>query len=247
MKFEDHFSKQAATYAQYRPHYPTELYAYLAGQTPDHERAWDCATGSGQAARGLVDFYDQVIATDASAEQINRAEPHERIIYRVEPAENTGMASGSVDLVTVAVAVHWFDFDQFYQEVRRVLKPNGVIAVWTYALPQIKPDLDALIAHLDGEILAEYWPERLHYLHEHYETLPFPFERLPVPSFAIEADWNMGQLLGFLNSWSAVRRFEEKCGVHPLESVWEDFLAAWGDEIQMHHIRWPLYLLVGHA
>ena len=125
MRFEDHFSKLAETYAQYRPHYPADLFAYLAQQTPEHALAWDCATGSGQAAFDLVNYYDQVIATDASAEQVSRARPHERITYRVEPAEGTSLAPKSVDLITVAVAVHWFDFERFYQEVRRVLRPPG--------------------------------------------------------------------------------------------------------------------------
>lgn len=245
--FEDHFSQIASSYAQYRPQYPTALYAYLAEQAPGHALAWDCATGSGQAALGLAEHFDQVVATDASAEQIQNAVRHERIIYRVEPAEASSLATGSVDLVTVAVGVHWFDHERFYQEVRRVLRPGGVLAVWTYHRPVINPAVDALIARLDGEILAEYWPERLRYLQEHYQTLPFPFDELSPPEFAIQAEWDRDQLFGFINSWSAVRRYEKERGIHPLQPVWDDFLSAWGEEDARHAIHYPLYMRVGRV
>lgn len=247
MEFEDHFSQRAETYAQYRPQYPPELFAYLPRQTSEHLLAWDCATGSGQAALGLVEYFDRVVATDASPEQISHALPHHKISYRVEPAEQTSLASGSVDLVTAAIAVHWFDLERFYEEVRRVLKPGGIIAVWTYHRPIINPALDEIIAHVDDGILGAYWPERIHYLQEHYRTLPFPFEELTPPDFAIQADWTMDQMIGFISSWSAVSRYEKERGVHPLKSVWDDFLAAWGDADTPHAIRWRLYLRVGRV
>lgn len=247
MNFEDHFSKHAETYALYRPHYPGELFAYLAGLTAEHSLAWDCATGNGQAAEDLVCYYDQVIATDASEKQIGQAQPRERITYRVEPAEETSLETNSIDLITVAIAVHWFDFERFYAEVRRVLKPNGVIAVWTYHRPVINPNFDARIAYLEDEILGDYWPEGLKYLQQHYQTVPFPFEELAVPEFFMHADWDLSQILGFINSWSAVRRYEEKWGYHPLKNIWDDFLADWGGPEKKNHICWPLYLRVGRA
>lgn len=245
MKFEDHFSKHAHTYAQYRPEYPPELYTYLSSLTSEHRLAWDCATGNGQAARGLVDTYDLVIASDASEEQIQQAAPHPRIVYRVEPAEETSLEPASVDLVTVAVAVHWFDFNRFYQEVWRVLKPAGVIAVWTYQRAIISPAVDRVIAKLDDEILADYWPERVRYLKELYRTLPFPFAEIQAPDFEMKPDWSLEQLLGFINSWSGVRRFEEREGVHPLQSIWEELNAAWGSEKEVRTVRFPLLMRIG--
>jgi SAM-dependent methyltransferase len=247
MKFEDHFSKQAASYAQYRPHYPVDLYAYLASMTPQHALAWDCATGSGQAALGLIQHFDQVVATDASAEQIRRVAPHDRIVYRVEPAEQTTLAPCSVDLVTVAVAVHWFDFSRFYAEVRRVTKPGGILAVWTYHRPAITPVVDELIASLELEVLGDYWPERIRYIQEYYQTLPFPFLELTPPAFTIQAAWSLDQLIGFVNSWSGVRRYEEARGAHPIEVVWDRLLSAWGEREQVRPVRWPLHMRVGRV
>lgn len=123
MSFRDHFSQLAHDYARYRPQYPADLFEYLASLAPARRLAWDCGAGNGQAALQLAQYFDRVYATDASPEQIDHAYQHEKIEYRVEQAERASLASGSVDLVTVAVAVHWFDLDVFYQEVRRVLKP----------------------------------------------------------------------------------------------------------------------------
>src|ERR671925_337464 len=152
--FEDHFSTQSEQYAQYRPKYPDKIYAYLASIAPGHSLAWDCGTGNGQAAIGLAKYFDKVHATDASAEQISLAYPHEKVDYRVERAEEVSLNDSSVDLITVAVAIHWFNFDEFYREVKRVLKPDGVLAAWTYNSVEISPEIDQLVDQYYGEILA---------------------------------------------------------------------------------------------
>ena len=162
--FEDHFSKQSQLYAQYRPQYPAQIYTYLASLTPGHSLAWDCGTGNGQAAVGLAEYFERVYATYASADQISRAHASERVEYHVEPAEHVSLESASVDLVTVAVAVHWFSFDEFYSEVRRVLKPGGILAAWTYSFTEISPAIDALVRKYYYDVLKGYWPERIHYL-----------------------------------------------------------------------------------
>jgi len=247
MSFEDHYSRQAATYAQSRPRYPAALYSFLANQTREHTLAWDCATGSGQAAVGLVEHFERVIATDASTDQIEHAEQHERITYKVEPAEETSLETRTVDLVTVAIAVHWFDLDRFYREVRRVLKPGGVIAVWAYYRPVITPEIDRQIIRLEMDTLGEFWPERIALLREQYRSLPFPFQEISAPEFFIEREMDLSQMIGFFNSWSATVRFREMNGRHPLESIWADFAAAWGGENGKHLMRWPIYLRAGRT
>ena len=243
--FEDHFSRQSQLYAQYRPRYPGELYAYLASLAPGRSLAWDCGTGNGQAAIGLAAYFDRVYATDASAEQIARAQPYEKVEYHVESAGHVSLPDSIVDLVTVAVAVHWFNFDEFYREVRRVLKPDGVLAVWTYSFTEISPKIDSVVRTYYYETLRGFWPERIHYLEEKYETLPFPFEEIPAPSFAMERSLNLAQYAGFLDSWSATQRYKENKGHHPLEVIWDQLAAAWGNENEARLVRWPLYFRIG--
>ena len=241
--FEDHFSPQADAYARYRPVYPPALFAYLASIAPGRDLAWDCGTGNGQAALGLAEHFQQVVATDASPEQLAHAIPHERIEYRVERAEDIALPPGSVDLVTVAVAVHWFDFDAFYGAVRRVLRGGGALAVWTYHLPVIDPAIDPILERYYREVLAGYWPPRIAYLEQKYRTLPFPFEELAPPHFEMEADWELDHLAGFLSSWSATQRYQAERGEHPLRVIWPDLERAWGEGPR--HIRWPLYFRIG--
>jgi len=243
INFEDHFSGHSQLYAQHRPQYPDEIYAYLASIAPAKSLAWDCGTGSGQAAIGLARYFDKVYATDASAEQISHAYPNPKVDYHVEPAEHVSLDDGTVDLVTVAVAIHWFNFDEFYSEVKRVLKPNGILAAWTYSLTEISPEIDLLVRQYYYEIVGEFWPERIHYLEEGYKTLPFPFEEIAAPEFVMKVDWNVNQYAGFLNSWSATQRYKEQKGHHPLERIWNQLSEAWGSGSRL--VRWPLYFRIG--
>jgi SAM-dependent methyltransferase len=243
--FEDHFSGHSEQYAQSRPQYPDEIYAYLASIAPGRSLAWDCGTGNGQAALGLAKYFDRVHATDASAEQIAMARPHKNVEYHVEAAEHVSLRDASTDLVTVAVAIHWFNFDEFYREVKRVLKPDGVLAAWTYSLTKISPEIDTLIEQYYGEILSGFWPERIHYLEQEYKTLPFPFEEIIPPAFVMEIRWSLLQFAGFLNSWSATQRYKAQRGEHPLERIWDKLSAAWGEERETRLIRWPLHFRIG--
>jgi SAM-dependent methyltransferase len=244
-RFEDHFSNHSRTYAQSRPRYPEEVYAYLASLAPERALAWDCGTGNGQAAIGLAEYFDRVYATDASAEQISHARPHEKVEYHVAPAGQVPLEDLSVDLVTVAVAIHWFDFEEFYSEVRRVLKPDGILAAWTYSFPSVSPEIDASVRDYYYDILSGFWPERIHYLEEEYKTIPFPFAEIFPPLFVIEASWNLNQFAGFLDSWSATQRYKIQRGHHPLDVIWDRLRAAWGDENEPRLVRWPLHFRIG--
>lgn len=245
MSFRDYFSEKAQEYAKHRPGYPQALFDYLATLAPGLRRAWDCGTGNGQAALKLAEHFVEVIATDASAEQIENAFAHDRVRYRVEPAESTSIAGGTVDLTTVGTAVHWFEFDGFYEEVRRVSKPGAVLAVWTYHLPAVSPAVDRVLERYYGEVLDGYWPERFDYLRKRYRTLPFPFAEVESPDFPMHAEWSMHEMVGFMASWSATRTYMEKEGHHPLEIVLDELREGWGREDQKRTVQWTLYTRVG--
>src|SRR6266404_1032291 len=207
MNFRDHFSAQAADYAKFRPHYPTELFDYLSDIAPDNEIAWDCATGNGQAAVALASKFRNVIATDASEKQIKNAARHERIDYRVVTAEKSGIDSGKIDIITVAQALPWFALDLFYAEAKRVLKPQGVLAVWGYNILRIAPDVDNVINHFYEEIVGPYCPPERRVIEKGYAHLAFPFAELDPPQFRMEAYWSLEPLQGYLRTWSATQRF----------------------------------------
>lgn len=245
MDFPDHFSKLSRQYARYRPTYPDDLYAFLSIVVPGHDLAWDCGTGSGQAALSLENYFDRVIATDASEDQLAHAAPHPKIDYRHEKSESVSIPDTSCDLVTVALAVHWFDLPHFYQEVYRVLKPGGILAVWGYSMINITPEVDKIILEYQYEVLNGYWPDGIHYLFEQYRTLPFPFQELPHPNFSMITHWDMDELVGFLASWSAAQKYLESNGHHPLEQIWPAISAAWGDPSEKKEMHWPLHTRIG--
>ncbi len=237
MSFKDYFSKQAADYAKFRPHYPQEMFEYLGRIAPSRQLAWDCGTGNGQAAVGLAAVFDRVIATDASEKQIANARSHDRVEYRVAPAENSGLESDAIDLLMVAQALHWFVLDRFYAEARRVLKPDGVLAATAYNLLQISPGIDQVVNRYYYEIVGPFWPAERALI----ETFP---GKNP-PSFQMSANWNMDQLLGYLRSWSATQGFMAARGEDPLEQISGELHGIWGNPRQRRRVRWPLTLRVG--
>jgi SAM-dependent methyltransferase len=204
--------------------------------------AWDCATGSGQAAIGLAEVFERVIATDASEKQIANAEQHPGVEYRVATAEKSALDSATVDAITVAQALHWFDLEQFYSEVRRVLKPRGVIAATAYKLATVSPAIDAVVNHYYSHVVGPYWPaERV--LVEEFEKLPFPFAKIETPPFAMVAEWSVEQLLGYLRTWSATQRFMAEEKRDPLEEVETELRKAWAEKER--RVVWPLTVRVG--
>lgn len=242
--FKDHFSARAEQYARYRPGYPPELFDWLAALAPARRLAWDVGTGSGQAALGLARHFERVIASDAAEAQLRNAVAHERIVYRVMPAERAELDDASVDLVTVAQALHWFDFARFYGEVRRVLRPEGVIAAWTYGVNRVAPEVDAIVHRYYSEIVGPYWPPEREHVERQYRSIPFPFDEIAAPRFAMQMAWRFEDMLGYLGTWSASKRYAEARGEDPLAQIREPLARAWG-EGRERTVEWPLYLRVG--
>jgi SAM-dependent methyltransferase len=245
LAFKDHFSGHADSYARSRPRYPAKLFSHLATLPAQRERAWDCGTGNGQAAVALAQHFAEVVASDGSARQIEHAEPHARVRYLVAPAEQCPLADRSVDLVTVAQALHWFDLERFYAEVRRVGRPGSVLAAWGYEMAHITPQVDAAVGRLYRDVVGPYWPPERETVERRYETLTFPFRRLDVPPVAMTAQWNLGHLMGYLETWSSVQRYRAQQAADPLDLVRGDLAAAWGRPETVREVSWPLFVLAG--
>ncbi len=243
----DHFSAVAAPYAEFRPRYPTELFDFVASLAPRRHRAWDCGAGSGQATSDLAERFDEVIASDLSAEQVASAAPRTNVRWLVAPAESTPIEASSVDLVAVAQALHWFDHARFYDEVRRVASPGGAIAAWSYGIPAMEGDAGAVLRRLMLETLHGYWPRGREHVEQNYRTIPFPFERIAAPDFRLEQRWTLDQVVGYMRSWSATARFTKANGVDPVVDAERELRAHWTDAATPRRIEWPLALLVGRA
>lgn len=243
----DHFSRQAAEYAQYRPGYPKELFSYLSSLARGHQLAIDCATGNGQAAIGLAGHFAHVVAFDSSADQIARAFAHPRVEYRVGAAEQLQAEPQSADLIAVAQALHWFNIARFYAEVRRVAKPGGILAVWTYNICRITPQVDAVVRNLHDTTLGPYWPAERRLVIDEYRGLPFPFEEITGPAFELTTHWTLAHLMGYLRSWSATQRYLEATGKIPFDLMGEELAAAWERADEARQVTWPLTLRVGRV
>ena len=241
---KDNFSAQSAEYAIYRPTYPQELYDFLFELVDKKDVAWDCATGNGQVARVLAQHFQQVYATDISEKQLSQALKLPNILYKVESSELADVPDQSFDLITVAQAIHWFNFEAFYSEVKRTLKPDGAIAVIGYGLMLIDKKVDQVIHKLYEDILGKYWDSERRYIEEGYKTIPFPFEEIATPHFQIKTTWNFNQLIGYLNTWSALQHYKKANERNPLEYLITELKEAWGDDAEKE-VRFPILLRVG--
>jgi ubiquinone/menaquinone biosynthesis C-methylase UbiE len=242
---KDNFSKQANVYAQFRPDYPTELYGFTMQNVDNQEIVWDCATGNGQAAKNLANHFTKVFATDLSQKQLENAVQKENIFYSNQTAESTNFEDNTFDLITVAQAVHWFDFDKFYAEAKRVAKPNATIAIWGYGnLKFDDKELDGLMWNFYSNRVGKYWNFERRHVEEEYRSLPFPFDPIESPKFNIVRKWQRDEFEGYLNSWSAVQNCKNTEGVNPVDDFMLDLRRFWS-EFERKLLRFPLFLKMG--
>ena len=245
-EFSDHFSSVAAAYAAARPTYPPALFDHLAALAPSRAHAWDCAAGNGQATLALAARFARVTATDASAAQLAQAPRHPGITYRAGLAHESGLPDASVDLVTVAQALHWIDLPRFYDEVGRVLVADGVLAVWCYGLQRLDDEaVDVPLAHFYGSVVGPYWAPERTLVETGYRTIPFPFEELEAPAFEMAHEWLLSELLAYLRTWSATSAFVQARGVDPVTALAGELGPAWGPADRRRRVRWPLSLRIG--
>ncbi len=238
------FSPLAGAYAVHRPGYPAELFEWLASVCARHDLAWDTATGNGQAAFGLAERFRRVVATDVSEAQIAHARPHPRIEYRVGSAEDSGLGERSVDLVAAAAAVHWFDLPKFRDEIRRVLRPGGVAAIWTYHAADVEPPFDAVLGPFYRDVVAPHFAGGARLVDDRYRGIELPGEEIAVPEFFATARWTAAEIVAYVRTWSGVRAYREATGEDPVAALAPAIERACGRADAVHRVTWPLYVRV---
>lgn len=247
MGFKDHFSGHAAAYAAHRPVWPEALVDVLADASPAHELVWDVGCGSGQLSTLLPRRFASVIATDASAEQLEHALPAERLTYRCAPAEQSGLPSHSADCIVVAQAAHWFDLPAFVSECRRVGRPNTLVALVTYGVMFIDPTLDELINHFTFDTLRSFWPPERRHVDTGYAQLDFPLTPVALPRVTMHASWSLAQVVAYVGTWSAVAALRRAGHAARFDEFAQQLTARWGDDARPRDVSWPLAVRAGRV
>ena len=236
------FTRQAKQYVTHRPTYPEELINYLVSLVKVRERVWDCATGNGQLACLLAPHFEEVQATDISEEQLRNAKLHKKIIYSHSPAEKTNFKGNYFDLITVAQAVHWFNFGEFYAEVNRIAKHGAVLAIVGYGQVQVTPPINKVMEGFYWDMFGKYFTDNRQFVEKRYETIPFPYHELKAPEFSIKLKWTLKDMHGYLRTWSPVVKFMTEYRQDPTVKVIKQLEELWEDEQQ---VSFPVFLRVG--
>jgi Methylase involved in ubiquinone/menaquinone biosynthesis len=242
------FSTQAKLYAEFRPDYPPALFDFIKSSVPEHNLAWDCATGNGQAALGLAEHFEHVIATDITPEQIANAKLHPRVEYRVAPAEQSELPDDCSDVVTITQALHWLDMPPFYEEVRRVSKPHALFVATVYSDPVLDdPAADRILYNYNKVVVGPYWPQEREIVDEAYANIPFPFHKVKAPSLTLEREWSLPELAGYLRSWSATTRYIKQKGSDPVIDFEAEMVRVWENPFQKRRLHWPFIIRAGRV
>jgi hypothetical protein len=244
MATKDYFSDQSKAYATFRPTYPKELYEFIFSHLKNKGVAWDCATGNGQVAHYLSDYFQKIYATDISQKQIDNAFLKDNIVYSVCKAEQTSFADQQFDLITVAQALHWIDTSAFYKEVIRTSKPDALLAVWGYALLSVNERIDPLFLDFYHNTVGPFWDAARKLVEEQYRGISFPFEEIPSPLFALRVEWTLPQFAGYLSSWSATQNYVKTKGEDPVPLFIESVKKHWKED-EVKTVTFPLFLRLG--
>lgn len=241
---KDNFSSGSDKYALYRPSYPAAFYDYLKTIINGNENAWDCATGNGQVAEMIASVFTNVFATDISQQQINNAVHRPNIHYSVQPAEKTNFQNNFFDLIIVAQAVHWFDFEKFFTEVKRTSKQNSLLVIIGYGRLKTEPKVEEVVEKFYSKVVGPYWDKERKYIEEEYKTIPFPFGEIQPPSFTSSYEWTLEHLLGYLGTWSAVKHYIKQNGNNPIDLIRDEMAKAWGNT-EKRAVDFPLISRIG--
>ncbi|TCN51291.1 methyltransferase family protein [Rhodococcus sp. SMB37] len=239
------FDRGGQAYAQFRPEYPAELAEVLASLAPTTDLAVDVGCGNGQLTVQLASHFDAVIGVDPSADQIANARLHGRVRYVQAPAENLPVPKRRAGLITAAQAAHWFDRPAFYNEVRRIAVDDAVLALVSYGVMHLAADLDDRFQHFYRTEIGPYWPEERNLVDSGYADIDFPFEERPAPPMQIRKQWDLNGMLGYISTWSAVRKVVEAGKSEVLDSFAADLTELWGDPAATREVVWPINMRLG--
>lgn len=242
---KDLFSRQAKAYAKFRPSYPTALYNFLLQHVEGRDHACDIGTGNGQVATVLAPYFNRIYATDISGKQLENAQVKQGVEYIKCPAENSPFPASSMDLITVAQALHWFDHVAFNKEVKRIVKKGGSIAVWGYGLLHINTEIDHIVRDFHDNVLRDYWALERKHIETEYRDIPFPYHRVLEASFSADYEWDFMQMSGYLGTWSSVNTYLEKQGRDPRTDILPALEKAWGKS--KRQVSFPIFLRLGRA
>jgi ubiquinone/menaquinone biosynthesis C-methylase UbiE len=243
---KDRFSDNSKQYAKFRPTYPPALYDFVFQFVTQRQAAWDCGTGNGQVAQVLAQHFGKVCATDISQKQLDEATQLPNIEYICCNEKQTPFQDHQFDLMVVAQAVHWFDFEAFYQEMRRVATQEAIVALWGYNLLKISPAIDKLILNFYTEKVGSFWDAERKHVENDYQTVPFPFEAIKVPTFAMDFVWDLATLEGYLNTWSSVGKFIKQHNYNPVNEAIEEIKPLW-KENEQKNITFPIFMKLGRV
>lgn len=242
------FGLDAGAYRTFRPIYPDALYEWLAGLCRQRKAALDCATGNGQAALSLVEYFDRVVAADTDAAQIASAAAHDRIEYVVVAAEELPSDIGLFDLVTIAQGAHWFDLDKFYDRLQPLLAPGAVIAIWGYSHCRINAQIDPILDRCLVQPVDPYWAQGNRVIMDHYRAIPFPWNEIEAPEFVMREQWDRDAFFGYVRTWSSYKRLIAAGSPDPLiELVRQlDADALWPNDVKQQ-VEFDIHFRVGRG
>ncbi|UNM95087.1 class I SAM-dependent methyltransferase [Ignatzschineria rhizosphaerae] len=239
------FESGGEQYAQYRPQYPESLGKVLASLTKERHKALDIGCGTGQLTTILANHFDKVTGIDPSESQIHNAKPHPNISYDVANAEELPTSLSDINLITVAQAAHWLDLPKFYQEIKKVSAPNALLALISYGILQSDAHIKARFDQFYHQEIGSYWPSERKMVEEGYQNIHFPFPEIPVQDAEIKLEWNFEAFMGYISTWSAVRKAQDAGKTALLLRFHQDILELWGDPKQLRIMTWPIKMRVG--
>ena len=245
MTAKNYFEEKGDEYSQYRPTYPDRLGTLLAQLCQNNEHALEIGCGSGQLSGVLAKNFDVVIATDPSIEQISNAQPYDRVHYQEGSAEKIEMPNNSVDLIVAAQSAHWFDLPNFYEQVKKIGKDQAILALISYGVFSMAGEVGKRFSDFYWQEIHQFWPPERKHIEQGYQSFDFPFAELSLPKLSIERHWTIPQMLGYIETWSAVRIARKSDNSSLLEILKRDISSMNSDSDETYRIEWPIVGRVG--